>query len=133
MATLVTDATRNVATNAVTALVTHLSLHEGSPGLTGANEAAGGSPAYARRPVTFAASGAQGSLGATLQPATVGVAYSNELTFDVDPATYGYWGGWTAVTAGTYVLGNVLEPGSITPAGQGLIKLWVKVGPTAGA
>lgn len=132
MATLVPDATKNAATNAVTALITHLALHEGSPGTTGAGEAAGGTPPYARRPVTFTGSGTQGALGATLQPATPGVNYSSEVTFDVDAASYGFWGGWSAASAGTYVIGNGLQPGTITAAGQGQVKLWVAVGPTTG-
>lgn len=133
MPTLVPDATKNIATDAVRTPITHLSLHETTPGTTGAGEAAGGAPAYARKAVTFTASGVQGTLGAGTQPATPGVAYSNEVTFDVDPATYAYWGGWTAITAGTYVIGNNLLPGSIIASGQGQIKLWVSIGPTAGA
>lgn len=133
MATLLTDAAKNAATNAVAALVTHLSLHEATPGTTGASEAAGGTPAYARQAVTPGSSGAQGPLGGTLQPATAGVSYTGEVTFDVDAATYAYWGGWNASTAGTYAIGNVLEPSSVTAAGQGQIKLWVKIGPVTGA
>ena len=133
MATLVPDATKNAATDAVRALITHLSLHETTPGTTGAAEAAGGSPAYARKPVTTTPSGAVGPLGAAAQPATPGVAYTSEVTFDVDPATYAYWGAWNAVSAGTYILGNVLSPGSITASAQGQVKLWVAIGPLAGA
>lgn len=133
MATLLTDAAKNAATDAVRALITHLSLHTATPGTTGASEAVGGAPAYARKPTTISASGTVGPLGAGTQPATPGVAYSTEVTFDVGAATYGFWGGWNAITAGTYAAGNNLQPGNITASGQGQIKLWVSIGPTAGA
>lgn len=136
-ATLMTDAARNAATDAVAALITHLSLHTATPGITGAAEATGGTPAYARKAVTFNASGAQGPLGLTLQPATVGKAWSNELTFDLPAGTYSYWGSWSAVTAGTFRVGNTVDvAGTPTPqvlASQGQVKHSVGIGATSGA
>ncbi|GAB3889548.1 phage tail fiber protein [Terrabacter terrigena] len=132
MATLIPDAERNYLADQEAARITHLSLHEGSPGVTGANEAAGGSPAYARKAVTFNAAGAVGPLGASAQPATVGVAWSSEVTFDVDAATYSHWGAWSAASAGTFRQGNVLSS-SQSPTGQAQIKLSIGVGPFAGA
>lgn len=80
--------------NAELALVTHLSLHRGDPGGTLANEVSGGSPAYARKAVTWnAASGATPATAAT------------PPTFDV-PANAGgaadyYVCGCTASSGGT--------------------------------
>lgn len=105
---------------------THLSLHEADPGKTGASEATGGTPAYARQPVTWGTEGAEGPLGPTLQPATVGRIYSNEVVFDVDPATYSHWGGWDAATAGGFHGGDTLDNAQVI-ASQGQIKLWVYI------
>lgn len=133
MATLMTDAERNYLADQQAARITHISLHTATPGTTGASEATGGSPAYARKAVTFTAAGAVGALGAGLQPATVGVAWSDEVTFDVPVGTYTHWGAWSAVTAGTYRIGNVILPASQTPASQAEINHSIGVGPVAGA
>ena len=118
MATLITDAERNYLADQEAARITHLSLHTATPGTTGASEATGGSPAYARKAVTFNAAGAAGPLGSGLQPATVGVAWSSEVTFDV--------------AAGTYRLGNTLSA-SQSPSGQAQIKHSIGVGSVSGA
>lgn len=70
--------------------IAYASLHTGNPGSTGANEATGGSPAYARKAVTWAAaaSGQRASSGA--------------IVFDVPAGTYEWVGGWSAVSAGTF-------------------------------
>lgn len=67
------------------------SLHSGYPGDTGANEIAGGAPAYARKAKTWntAAAGSKDD--------------SNAPTFDVPATTVGYIGLWTALTAGTFL------------------------------
>lgn len=71
-------------------LVTHISLHTGDPSTTGANEATGGSPAYARKAVTWAA-------------AASGQRSNNAaLTFDVPAGTYQYAGMWDALTVGNF-------------------------------
>lgn len=132
MAALLPDADRNELADHQAAKVTHLSLHETTPGLTGAAEAAGGSPAYARQPVTFNAAGAVGPLGATLQPATVGVAWSSQVTFDVDPATYGFFGTFDGVSAGTFHGGNSVAAAQVVSS-QGQVKLSIGVGPFAGS
>lgn len=133
MATLLPDAERNYLADQEAARISHLSLHAATPGVTGANEATGGTPAYARQPVTFTAAGAVGTLGGTLQPATVGIAWSDEVTFDVPAGTYSYWGAWSAVTSGTFRLGNTILPSSQTPAGQAQIKHSIGVGSVTGA
>lgn len=77
--------------------ISHASLHDGFPGLTGTNEISGGTPAYARQAITFAAA-AGGAAAANVQP-----------TFDVPAAASVQWVGfWDAVTAGNfYVSGPV--------------------------
>lgn len=70
--------------------ITHLSVHTGIPDASGSLEATGGSPAYARQAVTWAAaaSGARASSGA--------------VTFDVPAGTYHVIGFWSALSAGTH-------------------------------
>ena len=71
--------------------ITHISLHSGDPSTTGANELTGGSPAYARKAVTWnaAASGLRTNSGA--------------LVFDVPISTTVYHVGfWSAITTGTF-------------------------------
>lgn len=112
-----TVATRTVAADAVGALITHLSLHTADPSTTGANEATGGSPAYARKAiVNTAASGGTESFA--------------EVTFDVPAGTYTHFGAWSALTAGTFVGGNALAA-SQTFSSQGQLKLTVTIPVTA--
>lgn len=67
---------------------THLSIHTsaGSPGSTGANEATGGSPAYARKVPTF------GTTVAGVLPLSVA------LVFDLAAGTYRWVGLWSSST-----------------------------------
>jgi hypothetical protein len=69
----INTAGKNAALNALAALITHVSLHTGDPGGTGASEVTGG--AYARKSVTWAAA----SAGA--------VAISGTPVFDVPAGT----------------------------------------------
>jgi len=132
VATLITDAERNADADRAAGAIAYLSLHTATPGTTGASEATGGSPAYARQPPTFNSAGAVGPLGGTAQPATVGVAWSSQVTFDVAAGSYSHWGGSSAVTGGTYRRGNVLAA-TQSPGSQGQILLSIGVGPFAGA
>ena len=85
------DAAANEALDAAVALITHLSLHDGDPGTTGANEVSGGSPAYAREAVTWGSA------------ASREVDISAPLQFDVPASTTVLWVGmWSASTDGTY-------------------------------
>ncbi len=86
---LMLDALRGVAPGVS---VAYASLHTASPGEAGANELTGGSPAYARKAVTFgAASG--GAIAATNQP-----------VFDVPGGTtVTHVGFWSAVSGGTFL------------------------------
>ena len=78
--------------DALTAVVDYLSLHSADPGATGTSELAGGSPAYARKAVTW---------NAAVDP---GTATGNSLpTFDVEGGdTVSYVGLWDAVTSGAF-------------------------------
>lgn len=89
---------RNAAANAIAALATHLSLHTGDPGSSGTAEVTGGSPAYARKAVTW-------------NTASGGVAdTSNAPVFDVPGSTsVSHFGLWTAASGGTFLGGDALS------------------------
>lgn len=80
---------RNVGVDAILAQITRLALHTGDPGAadTAANEVSGGSPAYARKAVTFNAAAG----GVATQAA--------DVVFDVPTGTVSWISGWN--TAGT--------------------------------
>ena len=86
---LMLDALRGVNPTVAAA---YASLHTADPGESGTNEVTGGSPAYARKAVTFgAASG--GSMAASTQP-----------VFDVPGGTtVTHVGFWSAVSGGTFL------------------------------
>lgn len=132
MAATFPDAELNYLADQEAARWSYASIHTASPSTTGANEATGGSPAYARKVPTFNAAGAVGPLGAGSQPATPGVAWSDEMTFDAPAGTYSHFGGWSAVSAGTFRGGNVLASSQVLSA-QGTVKVSLKVGPVAGS
>jgi len=132
MAALFTDAELNALADYEASRVGYLSLHTASPGTTGANEATGGSPAYARKAITWNAAGAVGPLGSTAQPATVGVAWGTEVTFDVPAGSYTHGGLQSAATAGTFRGGNTLGA-TQTLTGQGQVKVSGKIGPFVGS
>lgn len=100
-----TTATRNTLADSLAGLGAYYSLHTADPGTTGASEATGGSPAYARKQTTFAAAASGSRVGSL-------------VTFDVAAGTYTHWGQWSAVTAGTYIDGAAL-PASEVFAAQG--------------
>lgn len=81
----------NVAATAVAGVVGFLSLHTADPGAGGSNEVAGGTPAYARKAVTWNTAAAGG------------VDNSNTSVFDVPAATtVTHVGFWSAATGGTF-------------------------------
>lgn len=86
----------------------YVSLHTASPGTTGTNEATGGSPAYARKALSWGA-------------ASGGTATAAEVTFDVPAGTYTHFGVWDAATAGNFRGGNPLNANQVLAA-QGQIK-----------
>lgn len=70
---------------------THASLHISAPGTTGAGEVTGGAPAYARKPLTWAAGTVDGTVTAS-------------AVFDVPTGTTVVAAGlWTALTGGTFL------------------------------
>jgi len=81
--------------------ITHLSAHTDYPGTTQANEVTGGSPAYARKSITFAS-------------AASGIKASNNAqVFDIPAGTTVRWFGFsTASTAGT---GRAVAPNGAAP------------------
>jgi len=84
------DASKNVMLDQFGTTYGFVSLHTGDPSTTGANEATGGSPAYARKAITWSAASA-GSKAA-----------SNSPVFDVPAGTYYYMGFWTLSSGGTW-------------------------------
>jgi hypothetical protein len=103
-----TNATKETAATAVTALGTFISLHTANPGTTGASEATGGSPAYARKATTWTAG------------ASDGVVNGSQVTIDAAAGTYTHFGLWTAATAGTFISGGALSA-SVTLSAQGQV------------
>ena len=84
------DPAVNAAADAVTGLITHLSLHT-AWSASGASEVTGGSPAYARQPVAWNAA------------ATRVAANTDIETFDVPAGTdVAFIGGWSALSGGTF-------------------------------
>lgn len=85
------DTAKNLMLNALAGVAVYASLHNGDPGAGGANEISGGSPAYARKAITWNSA------------ATHNLDSSNQPVFDVPAGTtVMYVGYWSAVTAGTF-------------------------------
>lgn len=90
-----TNAAREAAVLAVSALGNSISLHTADPGTTGASEATGGSPAYARKTTTWSAG------------ASDGVVNGSPVVFDVPAGTYTHIGQWNGSTfIGGYALSS---------------------------
>ena len=109
---------KNAVADAQVARGGYYSLHSGDPGTTGANECAGGSPAYARKLSTLPAASSGSSVGSEVEFDLLGVAT--------------YWGRWSAVSAGTFRYGGIL-PGSGVgiAATQTKVKLTPTIGPVS--
>jgi hypothetical protein len=90
--------TRDAMLNVLDTLATHASLHTADPSTTGASEVTGGSPAYARKAIAWAASSsASKTLSAT-------------VTFDVPAGTtVTHCGTWSALSGGTFRGGGALS------------------------
>lgn len=72
--------------------ITHVSLHDSYPGLTGANEFVGGTPTYARQAISFAAA-VDGAKASSLFP-----------ILDVPSGRVVRWVGfWNAASGGTFL------------------------------
>ncbi|MBF6449039.1 MULTISPECIES: phage tail fiber protein [Nocardia] len=86
-------ATKNTLCNAYAGIGganTYVSIHTGDPGTSGANEATGGSPAYARVATTWGA-------------ASNGQVSGSQVTINLPAGTYTYAGLWTAASGGTFI------------------------------
>ena len=89
---------------------TYISLHTADPTTTGASEATGGSPAYARKLVTWNAA----TFSAGIETVTSAVS----ATFDVPAGTYAFFGIWDAATAGNYLMGGTCTSQVFSAQGQ---------------
>lgn len=89
-----TNAVKNAAIDAMTAMGDWISLHTGDPSTTGANE----DTSVDREQTVWGA-------------AASGEAVGTEVAFDADDVHYTHYGVWTAVTAGTFRWGRELDPG----------------------
>jgi hypothetical protein len=101
------NSTKETLATAYAGVALYASLHTADPGSTGTSEATGGSPAYARKLVTWTGG------------ASDGVTVGSQVTFDVPAGTYTHFGLWSAVTGGTF-----RDKGTITSTvmgGQGQI------------
>lgn len=97
-----TAASRDVMLDTLDALATHASLHTADPGTTGASEVTGGSPAYARKAITWVAA----SAGSKTLTGTV--------VFDVPGGTtVTHAGTWSASSAGTFRGGGALAASEV--------------------
>jgi hypothetical protein len=98
------NAGKHVMLDELATVAVYASLHTGDPSTTGANEATGGSPAYARKAITWnAASGG-------------GLDSSNAPVFDVPAGTYSHWGLWSASSGGTFYGGGSLSASEVFAA-----------------
>lgn len=111
-------ASKNTGLDAIFTVGDFASLHTADPGTTGASEASGGSPAYARKSITWSAA-ASGSK-----------ASSNSPVFDVPAGTYGWFGVWSAVSGGTFKGGGALSASEVYAA-QGTYTLTTATGTIA--
>lgn len=105
-----TAVSKEAAADSIIALGTWISLHTADPGTTGASEATGGSPAYARQQTTWSA-----------DTTDDGVRAGTQVTIDLAAGTYTHFGLWSAETGGTFVGGGAIT--STTLAAQGQIKV----------
>lgn len=101
---------KHVMLNQLATVAVYASLHTADPGTTGTSEATGGSPAYARKAITWNAA-ASGALDNNANP-----------VFDVPAGTYTHFGLWSAATSGTFYGGGALSA-SETFAAQGTYTL----------
>lgn len=104
-----TSAAKEAAALAVAALGNSLSVHAGDPGTTGANEATGGSPAYARKTTTWAGGAVDGAVP------------GSPVSFDVPAVTspgYTHLGQWNG---STFVASWPLSSATGAMAGQSVL------------
>ncbi|GAA4059852.1 phage tail fiber protein [Actinomadura miaoliensis] len=103
-----TNAAKNLMLDELGSVAVFASLHTADPGTTGAAEVSGGSPAYARKAITWNAA-AGGNLDS-----------SNAPVFDVPGGTtVTHFGLWSAASGGTFYSGGQLSANeTFTAQGQ---------------
>lgn len=102
---------KNLMLDALGAVAVYASIHTADPGASGTSEVAGGSPAYARKAITWNAA-ASGNLDNNANP-----------TFDIPAGTtVTHFGLWSASSGGTYYGGGALSA-SESFVGQGSYNL----------
>ena len=104
-----TAASKEAAAVAVTNLGAYVSVHTADPGTTGASEASGGSPAYARKQTTWTAGSSDG------------VVTGSQVTIDLPAGTYAFFGVWSAATGGTFIGGGTFTSTTLGSQGQILV------------
>lgn len=106
------EAERNAVNDFITGRISHVSLHTADPGSTGTSEVTGGTPAYARKAVTWAASAAGNS------------DMTNVPVFDIPAGvSISYLGYWSALTGGTFRGSKILTGAPLSFAVQGTYTL----------
>jgi hypothetical protein len=109
-----TNAAREAAALAITALGDRISLHTADPGTTGANEASGGS--YARQQTTWTGGSSDGSVP------------GSQVAIPANPGTYSHYGVWSS--GGTFIGGTALSSAAtLGSAGQVLVTPSASVAP----
>lgn len=97
---------RNALASAIAAGASWISVHDGDPGTTGANEVAG----IARKQTTWGS-------------ASNGDVVGSQVVADVIAGgPYTHFGVWTAVSGGTFYAGGTLSPAE-TFAGTGQLRI----------
>jgi hypothetical protein len=104
------NALRTSSGASVISAATYVSLHTADPGTTGASEATGGSPAYARKSITWNSP--------TFSSGTETITSSVAVTFDVPAGTYAYFGLWDASSGGNYIMGGTCTSQTFSSQGQ---------------
>jgi hypothetical protein len=105
-----TNASKDAAVGALTALGTYISLHTADPGTVGSNEQAG----TTRQQTTWGSSSS-------------GTASGSQVTFTSVPGgSYTHYGVWTAATGGTFRWGFALSPG-VTLSASGTVLMTPRV------
>ena len=84
-------ATREALAIAFSNLGSYISVHTADPGTSGANEATGGAPAYARKQTAWTPG------------ASDGVVAGSAVTLDVPAGTFAFAGLWSAATGGSFI------------------------------
>jgi hypothetical protein len=85
------NTSKNAMLDNLGTLIAYVSVHTGDPGATGVNEVTGGSPAYARKAITWNSASA-GNLDSSNQP-VLDIPASTTIT---------HVGYWSASTGGTF-------------------------------